>query len=136
LFWAGNTPKNYTKRRLSSWISQRISVSYIKSAADRNRTGTKFNPRRILSPVRLPVPPLRLVDGEGFEPFWFWTINISALFSAPQWMEKDSNLRRRCQQIYSLPPLATRESIHTYHVRNDIRSDKIYLYHIFRKIAS
>ena len=28
-------------------------------AADRNRTGTKFNPRRILSPVRLPVPPLR-----------------------------------------------------------------------------
>ena len=29
-----------------------------------------------------------------------------------QWMEKDSNLRRRCQQIYSLPPLATRESIH------------------------
>ena len=28
------------------------------------------------------------------------------------WMEKDSNLRRRCQQIYSLPPLATRESTH------------------------
>ena len=26
-------------------------------------------------------------------------------------MEKDSNLRRRCQQIYSLPPLATREPI-------------------------
>ena len=26
-------------------------------------------------------------------------------------MEVDSNLRRRCQQIYSLPPLATRESI-------------------------
>ena len=26
-------------------------------------------------------------------------------------MEEDSNLRRRCQQIYSLPPLATRESI-------------------------
>ena len=26
-------------------------------------------------------------------------------------MEKDSNLRRRCQQIYSLPPLASRESI-------------------------
>ena len=27
------------------------------------------------------------------------------------WMEKDSNLRRRCQQIYSLPPLAAREPI-------------------------
>ena len=36
-------------------------------------------------------------------------------------MEKDSNLRRRCQQIYSLPPLATRESTHglygTYRAR-------------------
>ena len=29
-----------------------------------------------------------------------------------EWVEKDSNLRRRCQQIYSLPPLATRESTH------------------------
>ena len=29
-------------------------------------------------------------------------------------MEKDSNLRSRRQQIYSLPPLATRESIHIY----------------------
>ena len=29
------------------------------TAGDRNRTGTKFNPRRILSPVRLPVPPPR-----------------------------------------------------------------------------
>ncbi len=28
-------------------------------AEDRNRTDTKFNLRRILSPVRLPVPPLR-----------------------------------------------------------------------------
>ena len=26
-------------------------------ADGRNRTGTRFNPRRILSPVRLPVPP-------------------------------------------------------------------------------
>ena len=29
------------------------------TAGDRNRTGTKFNPRRILSPVRLPIPPRR-----------------------------------------------------------------------------
>ena len=32
------------------------------TAGDRNRTGTKFNPRRILSPVRLPVPPRRHHD--------------------------------------------------------------------------
>ena len=31
------------------------------TAGDRNRTGTKFNPRRILSPVRLPIPPLGLI---------------------------------------------------------------------------
>ena len=53
----------------------------------------EYKSRRILSPVRLPVPPLRHTK-------YF------------KWMEKDSNLRRRCQQIYSLPPLATRESIH------------------------
>ena len=28
------------------------------------------------------------------------------------WRGEDSNLRRRCQQIYSLPPLATREPLH------------------------
>ena len=31
----------------------------ITGAEDRNRTGTIFEDRRILSPVRLPVPPLR-----------------------------------------------------------------------------
>ena len=29
-----------------------------------------------------------------------------------EWAEVDSNHRRRCQQIYSLSPLATRESAH------------------------
>lgn len=28
-------------------------------------------------------------------------------FSSQKWAREDSNLRRRCQQIYSLPPLAT-----------------------------
>ena len=37
-------------------------------AEDRNRTGTRGKSRRILSPVRLPVPPRRHMDGEGFEP--------------------------------------------------------------------
>ena len=34
------------------------------------------------------------------------------LYSASWWGEVDSNHRRRCQQIYSLLPLATRESPH------------------------
>ena len=35
-------------------------------AEDRNRTGTIFKDRRILSPVRLPVPPPRqLIGSQG-----------------------------------------------------------------------
>ena len=45
----------------------------IHYAADRNRTGTGITTHRILSPGRLPVPPLRRIpfgkmDGGGFEP--------------------------------------------------------------------
>ena len=65
----------------------------IHYAADRNRTGTGITTHRILSPGRLPVPPLRRI------PFG-------------KWMEVDSNHRSNMQQIYSLSPLATRESIH------------------------
>ena len=39
-----------------------------KNAADRNRTGTGITTHGILSPGRLPVPPLRHMDGDGFEP--------------------------------------------------------------------
>ncbi len=63
------------------------------------------------------------IAGAGFEPttFGLWARRASRLlhpatiFScrlSPKWMEKDSNLRSRRQQIYSLPPLATREPIH------------------------
>ena len=34
--------------------------AYLYYAEDRNRTGTVITHRRILSPVRLPVPPPRL----------------------------------------------------------------------------
>ena len=55
-------------------------ISYIKQkglqllevlfdAADRNRTGTRFNSNRILSPARLPVPPLRLNGGRRIRTF-------------------------------------------------------------------
>ena len=71
----------------------------------------EYKSRRILSPVRLPVPPLRhICFSVNYEEH---TCKHCLLKLTPQqWMEKDSNLRRRCQQIYSLPPLATRESIH------------------------
>ena len=55
----------------------------------------EYKSRRILSPVRLPVPPRRHKHDNHV-----------------QWMEVDSNHRSNMQQIYSLSPLATRESIH------------------------
>ena len=77
-------------------ISQHL-FSY--NAGDRNRTGTGGKSRRILSPVRLPVPPRRhpkyRID--------HWLV---------EWTEVDSNHRSKMQQIYSLSPLASRESVH------------------------
>ena len=54
----------------------------ITNAGDRNRTGTGGKSRRILSPVRLPVPPRR-------HPIWICSTFV-------QWMEVDSNHRKRC----------------------------------------
>ena len=53
--------------------------------------------RGILSPLRLPIPPCQR--------------GIYTRFRV-NWMEVDSNHRSNLQQIYSLSPLATRESIH------------------------
>ena len=57
----------------SSKIKKDLSIrkiSLFTSAADRNRTGTGITTHGILSPGRLPVPPLRQtkLDGGGFEP--------------------------------------------------------------------
>ena len=54
--------------------------------------------RGILSPLRLPIPPCR-----------HDAINQIRVYT---WMEVDSNHRSNLQQIYSLSPLATRESAH------------------------
>ena len=70
----------------------------LTNAADRNRTGTGITTHGILSPGRLPVPPLRHT-------------RIKMLYFYSEWMEVDSNHRSNLQQIYSLSPLATRESI-------------------------
>ena len=47
----------------------KINVSLIYNhAADRNRTGTGITTHGILSPGRLPVPPLRHMEPIGLEP--------------------------------------------------------------------
>ena len=73
---------------------------YLLTAVDRNRTGTGITTHGILSPGRLPVPPLR------------HSVTDLHRKSITKWMEVDSNHRSKMQQIYSLSPLATRESIH------------------------
>ena len=40
---------------------------HINGAPGRSRTGTSFYTRRILSPVRLPIPPLRHQNGDPLE---------------------------------------------------------------------
>ncbi len=52
-------PPGYEPDELPDCSTLRYLILNTIGAGDRNRTGTKFNPRRILSPVRLPVPPLR-----------------------------------------------------------------------------
>ena len=55
------TNKNENKK------NSNLSIT-VFNAADRNRTGTGITTHGILSPGRLPVPPLRHMDGDGFEP--------------------------------------------------------------------
>ena len=55
--------------RVMSPTSYQTALSRVIGAEDRNRTDTVFNHRRILSPVRLPVPPPRhLAPRVGLEP--------------------------------------------------------------------
>ena len=85
-------------------------LPFLTNAADRNRTGTGITTHGILSPGRLPVPPLRQ---EMLIRFLRKAYALCTVFSTShQWAEVDSNHRSKLQQIYSLSPLATRESTH------------------------
>ena len=87
-----------------------VSPAFQTTAADRNRTGTGITTHGILSPGRLPVPPLRQ---EMLIRFLRKAYALCTVFSTShQWAEVDSNHRSKLQQIYSLSPLATRESTH------------------------
>ena len=72
---------------------------------------------RILSPARLPVPPRRHTFNEitlRYTRVCFAnSVELTNLCWSIQWAEVDSNHRSNLQQIYSLSPLATRESAHT-----------------------
>ena len=59
--------KIFLKKVLQSLCLQEIEAPH-KTAADRNRTGTGITTHGILSPGRLPVPPLRHMEPIGLEP--------------------------------------------------------------------
>ena len=101
--------------------------SFEDSAQNRNRTSDT----RIFSPLLYRLSYLGIhtnvwVAGAGFEPttFGLWArratrllhpamiSHYSTFFLNMQWAEVDSNHRSKLQQIYSLSPLATRESAH------------------------
>ena len=46
--------------------------------------------------------------------FITWCTVPFFIYQSFKWVEKDSNLRSRRQQIYSLPPLAAREPTHAF----------------------
>ena len=81
----------------------------------------EYKSRRILSPVRLPVPPRRQRK-KPVVPVTSYTWYYSS-----EWAEVDSNHRSNLQQIYSLSPLATRESTHSSRIT---APDNIVLYTI------
>ena len=68
-------------------------------------------PRGILSPLRLPIPPhQRTLLGRSLR------MSLESFAFSFTWAEVDSNHRSNLQQIYSLSPLATRESAHIRHI--------------------
>ena len=103
-------------------------ITFKVNAQSRNRTSDT----RIFSPLLYQLSYLGKIAGTGFEPMTFglWARRASRLLHPAilccimicsllrkysrkrKWMEVDSNHRSNLQQIYSLSPLATRESIH------------------------
>ena len=72
---AKTRPRGVEPLTFWSVVKHSIQLSYgriLRNAEDRNRTGTVITHRRILSPVRLPVPPPRRNElakrKTGFEP--------------------------------------------------------------------
>ncbi len=85
---------------------------------------------RILSPARLPVPPRGLLQIKNVLPPMFVStahelLTTDTYRTIHQWMEVDSNHRSNLQQIYSLSPLATRESIHNQDISH-VLTNKYY----------
>ena len=73
---------------------------------------------RLLHPA-IELTSLKVImDGGEFEPFCYHFNNFNSELPWSNWMEVDSNHRSNLQQIYSLSPLATRESIQKYRIFN------------------
>ncbi len=79
----------------------------IYGAEDRNRTGTVITYRRILSPVRLPVPPprhhkIKMEQKTGFEPA---TPTLARLYSTAELLLHDSVIIGKLMSHRGFEPL-------------------------------
>ena len=92
--------KTFSSKKISKPLIYKGLLKKIIMPATGIEPVREYKSRRILSPVRLPVPPRRHPQLGN------------RVIANTKWMEVDSNHRSNMQQIYSLSPLATRESIH------------------------
>ncbi len=84
-----------------------------------------------------------LATRESLHGIFAYCLALSAVKAAKRhshkrwWREKDSNLRRRSRQIYSLIPLATRESLHGifYVLSGFISRESRTAYHFHKKMV-
>ena len=110
----------------TTWLKVKCSTDWANTPYAQNRNRTSDT--RIFSPLLYQLSYLGEIAGAGFEPatFGLWARRASRLLHPAivlislifkwKWMEVDSNHRSNLQQIYSLSPLATRESIQKYRI--------------------
>ena len=92
-----NMRKRWIRKEQSDGIAKRACLHAKAERQHRNRWFRRNAPRGV-NRAESTIPSIKKRHRIAMSFFW--------------WEEVDSNHRRRCQQIYSLLPLATRESSH------------------------
>ena len=121
------TSKNISVKKHASMFLTSIFLS-VHFSLHKKIAGAGFEPAtfglwarrasRLLHPA-IELTSLKVImDGGEFEPFCYHFNNFNSELPLSNWMEVDSNHRSNLQQIYSLSPLATRESIQKYRIFN------------------
>ena len=118
--WLGMLDSNQRMQESKSCAlpTWRIPIFIQNGVPEGSRTPDTWLRRPLLYPAELQAHVL-LERVKGIEPSQLaWKARALPLSYTRKlfgwWREKDSNLRSRRQQIYSLPPLAAREPLHVF----------------------